>query len=535
MCNICTEDYNKLRIRITCPVDECGYNCCRYCLREYLLGKSETAHCPACIREYSRPFAVTSLGKSWYGTTYRANRKDVVLTRELLLLPDAAQHIAPFREREDAAAAEAEARHAVRVALAALRIARQTYGEARHRRFRAMRAAPKPDAPPFRHPCPADGCQGFVSSQWKCGVCELWSCSKCREVVGAEKTVPHECDPDTLASVELIKSSSRPCPKCKVPVEHTSGCRQMYCTQCGCWWDYNTGQIDKGTFRHNPHYFAMLDAGTAPPLEANDPDGEECTLGTLTQHRWRRLQNNVLSNISRHVFDRYRRTIQVGARIERADDLRTTLGAETADKLIELYRHTIRWDTSDDEIASGFQTRRPLRRLTQIVATTFRTERAIQELRDMFIGSDRSKQQAIDNRVRHMVGQLDKDKLAAAAWQRETSSDMAHDQHDVLVAVQDVLGAAFVRMEAAFNQRDLHGLAPVQTDQMTPEILDELLTQFRLIQSAFKYVNTCTNGVKKTYSRAAYGFNVSTPQLLRQKALMCTTEGATESNSEVAP
>ena len=447
MCNICTEDYNKLRIRIICPVDECSYNCCRYCLREYLLGKSETAHCPACIREYSRPFTVASLGKSWYGTAYRVSRKNVVLARELLLLPEAAQHIAPFRERVDATAAEAEARQVVRAALAALQIARRTYGEARHRRYQALQLAPKDNAPPFRHPCPADGCQGFVSSQWKCGVCELWSCSKCRELVGAEKTMPHECDPDTLASVELIKTSSRPCPKCKVPVEHTSGCRQMYCTQCGCWWDYNTGQIDKGTFRHNPHYFAMLEAGTALPHEAAaGPDGDECTLGTLTPDRWRRLQNALMTGIPRYFFEPHRRLV-CAARVQTADDLCSIVGEEAAKQIIELYRFTIDWDVSDDEVAARFQTRRPLRRLTHIVAMTLRTGQAIQELRQAFIGSDRTRQLAIDDRVRHMIGELGKDKLAAAAWQRETSSDLAHDQHDVLVAVQDVLGAAFVKMD----------------------------------------------------------------------------------------
>jgi hypothetical protein len=534
MCNICTEDYNKLRIRITCPVDECSYECCRYCLREYLLGKSETAHCPDCIREYPRTFAVVSLGKSWYGTAYKVSRRNAILARELLLLPEAAQHIAPFRERVDATAAEATARQAVRDALAALRTVRLSYGEARYRRISAMHAVPKDDAPPFRHPCPADGCQGFVSSQWKCGVCEMWSCSKCREMVGADKTMPHECDPNTLASVELIKTSSRPCPKCKVPVEHTSGCRQMYCTQCGCWWDYNTGQIDKGTFRHNPHYFAMIDAGTAP-LEANDPDGEECTLGTLTPTRLRRLQHTLLSNISRHIFDTYRRRVQIATRIERAEHLREVLGTETAEKVMELYRHTIDWDISDDEIASRFQIRRPLRRFGLIVATTFRTEQAIQELRDTFVGSDRTKQLAIDNRVRHMVGQLGKDKLAAAAWQRETSSDMAHDQHDVLIAVQDVLGAAFVKMQSAFNSVLTPFVSTESVEERVPEILDELLAQFRLVQSAFNYVNECTNEVKKTYSRAAYCFDTSRPQLLRQKALMSTTESTSECTSEITP
>ena len=141
-----------------------------------------------------------------------------------------------------------------------------------------------------------------------------------------------------------------------------------------------------------------------------------------------------------------------------------------------------------------------------------------------------------------MIGELGKDKLAAAAWQRETSSDLAHDQHDVLIAVQDVLGAAFVKMDTVFrslatNEPGYGGrYHPVHLSPAELSVaLEDILAQFRLIQSAFEYVNTCTNEVKKTYSRAAYCFDLSRPQLLRQKALMSTAEDTTESNSEVAP
>ena len=36
----------------------------------------------------------------------------------------------------------------------------------------------------FIKKCGVDECKGFLSSQWKCGLCETHSCNECHEIIG---------------------------------------------------------------------------------------------------------------------------------------------------------------------------------------------------------------------------------------------------------------------------------------------------------------------------------------------------------------
>jgi len=36
----------------------------------------------------------------------------------------------------------------------------------------------------FVRACPNNDCRGFLSSHWKCGLCELYTCSKCHVLKG---------------------------------------------------------------------------------------------------------------------------------------------------------------------------------------------------------------------------------------------------------------------------------------------------------------------------------------------------------------
>lgn len=44
----------------------------------------------------------------------------------------------------------------------------------------------------IRH-CTRDGCKGFLSTAWKCGICEWYSCSKCFIPKAKEHDAVHEC------------------------------------------------------------------------------------------------------------------------------------------------------------------------------------------------------------------------------------------------------------------------------------------------------------------------------------------------------
>ena len=72
--------------------------------------------------------------------------------------------------------------------------------------------------------CPADECRGFLSTAYKCGTCEAWTCKECHVSVGKDKDAQHTCDPDMVLSAKAIKEETRPCPKCGTRIFKTDGC-----------------------------------------------------------------------------------------------------------------------------------------------------------------------------------------------------------------------------------------------------------------------------------------------------------------------
>ncbi len=76
----------------------------------------------------------------------------------------------------------------------------------------------------FIRRCTRDGCQGFLSTAWKCGICEYYSCNKCFKVKGLKHDEPHECIKEDVETADLIKKDSKPCPKCGEFITKASGC-----------------------------------------------------------------------------------------------------------------------------------------------------------------------------------------------------------------------------------------------------------------------------------------------------------------------
>jgi hypothetical protein len=109
----------------------------------------------------------------------------------------------------------------------------------------------------FIKACPNEFCRGFLSTAYKCGTCEKFFCPDCNEVKNSRTDEDHVCDEEVKATITLIKSDSKPCPKCAVMIFRSSGCPQMWCVKCHTAFDWNTGQIDNG-YVHNPEYFRYL-------------------------------------------------------------------------------------------------------------------------------------------------------------------------------------------------------------------------------------------------------------------------------------
>ena len=127
----------------------------------------------------------------------------------------------------------------------------------------------------FIRRCIRDGCQGFLSQAWKCGMCEWYSCSKCFAIRGPEHDSPHECTAEALETAALIRKNCKPCPKCGEQIEHGGGCSQMWCISCQTPWDWNTGKIVTSGPIHNPLYYEWQrrTGGAVPRNPADIPCG----------------------------------------------------------------------------------------------------------------------------------------------------------------------------------------------------------------------------------------------------------------------
>ena len=135
----------------------------------------------------------------------------------------------------------------------------------------------------FVRACPATDCKGFLSTAWKCGLCDNWACPECHEVKGPNKDAPHTCDPNNVATAQLLARDSRGCPQCAAMIFKINGCDQMYCTQCHTAFSWRTGRIETGAI-HNPHYYEYRRTHGGMPRNPLDvPCGGFPQWGAITQ------------------------------------------------------------------------------------------------------------------------------------------------------------------------------------------------------------------------------------------------------------
>ena len=116
----------------------------------------------------------------------------------------------------------------------------------------------------FIKACPAEGCRGFLSEDFKCALCSLEICKDCHEQLKAG----HACDQQIIASVKALTAESKPCPNCSAAISKVDGCDQMWCTQCHTTFSWRTGQKEEGT-THNPHYYEWMRRSGIPIPRAN--------------------------------------------------------------------------------------------------------------------------------------------------------------------------------------------------------------------------------------------------------------------------
>jgi len=291
-CQICCEKYNKSNhVPIKCV--SCEFEACRQCHSTFILDAANVIpNCMNCHKELQREFMVEKFTQKFVTQDWKKHREQIILQRERALLPTR-QPVAEMIRHKDVLRRESEDLLKQMNELRARQY--QCQREIGNIEYR-VRMGPAADANPnsrsaaaphtaaFIRPCPntASNCRGFLSTQWKCNLCNIWACKDCHEIKGMTQDAPHECNPDNLASAKLIDAETRPCPKCGARVFKISGCNQMFCTACNdCAFDWVTGRIE--TIIHNPHYFEFQrqrNGGQAPRVLGDILCGREVDYAT---------------------------------------------------------------------------------------------------------------------------------------------------------------------------------------------------------------------------------------------------------------
>lgn len=290
-CPVCLDKYTAhVRKAVCCPY--CNYNVCNVCTKRYLTDGILDAHCMSCRRAWNDEFLDLNFTKAFRTGPYKKHREDVLLDREIGLLPTRQPRVEAVHKLRDveeqmkkinAELLEWERQRSKIIAKSNglhARIARYT-AESKGAAPPAWtlaegeRAQPEKERAKFIMKCPAEDCRGFLSSAYKCGTCQMWACPDCLVIKGAEKDAEHTCDPGQKESVALIVKESRPCPKCGERISKIDGCDQMFCVECHTAFSWNTGQIVTGVI-HNPHYYEFLRKqgnGVAPRNAGDVPCG----------------------------------------------------------------------------------------------------------------------------------------------------------------------------------------------------------------------------------------------------------------------
>lgn len=211
-----------------------------------------------CDKPWTRKFLVDNFTKKFITTTWKETLETVGLEKEKALLPATQGIVEGIIERERIKNEIDEVDRLIRELYQRRSNLNTEYTRGGNARMGTERKQ-------FVRACPQEDCRGFLSTQWKCGLCDQWTCPDCHVIKGPRQDSEHTCNKDDLETAKLLDSDTKPCPKCATGIYKIEGCDQMWCTQCHTAFSWRTGRIE--THIHNPHYYEWQrrnNGGVAP-------------------------------------------------------------------------------------------------------------------------------------------------------------------------------------------------------------------------------------------------------------------------------
>lgn len=278
-CSICCEAFNKTtRKQSNCRF--CDLAFCTECQKRFLLESFTEPACMACKKGYTREHLLEILPKTFIDSDLKKHRENILYEREKCLLPATQARIETDKEIKQVEEQIAQLK-------AHLIVLRNGYSSNIIERKE------------FTRKCPGNNCQGFLSRNFKCGLCEIQVCKECHEIKEKGKEEEHVCDKNNVETVKLLAKDSKPCPACGVVIFKISGCSQMWCTSCHTAFDWTSGRIEKGVI-HNPHYYEYQRAtngGVAPRVPGDVPCGGNYINDNSAYISWSRLEQKKIAQL----------------------------------------------------------------------------------------------------------------------------------------------------------------------------------------------------------------------------------------------
>jgi hypothetical protein len=254
-CEVCYEKYNKtIHAKIICEFSDCKYEACKTCVRTYLLGTISMPNCMKCNKVWSEAFIVLNLNQSFVKTEYKKHRKELLLEHQISRLPESMGLVENYKLLKT----EENEYKKIKNQLLELRkfendLKNKSFAQYDKIQRLINDKTKKETKRQFIMACANNDCRGYLSTQYKCDICELFTCSKCFDT----KNDTHICKEENVQSAELIRKETKPCPKCGSRISKIDGCDQMWCTECHVAFSWITGNIQNGTI-HNPEFYRYM-------------------------------------------------------------------------------------------------------------------------------------------------------------------------------------------------------------------------------------------------------------------------------------
>lgn len=300
-CFVCCR--NRLN-QISCCY--CSISACNECQEKYILS-TPNPKCMSCTKDWNYDFLRKNFTKTFMNKKYKEYKENLLLDIEKSLLPETQNIIYNKKLLEkELEGIDEQVEEFSEILNRLVRKQNRLRNYLRVEDYNGInlyiqnkdkednknenKEEEKKEKKTFIKPCPATDCRGFLSSQYKCGLCDTKCCPECHEILPKESKdqidnrkklendiknmlisedekkiqlqelkdkFDHKCDPNIVQTIKTLHKECRNCPKCGTFIYKISGCNMMFCTSCKTAFDWKTGEIATKNI-HNPHYFEYL-------------------------------------------------------------------------------------------------------------------------------------------------------------------------------------------------------------------------------------------------------------------------------------